>query len=262
MRLVPQHEVLAKLAAVQSADLLGRQLAQDAAVEKLAGMAGVFMAHARTEGGIDKLAQSMVYSGGLSSEEYDMLKEAGYFGVLAKRFGRTIKSKAVGAAGAVAKGATGVKSRVGSVLKRTPKPDPALARQSRDWAAKPKPKMSPNAAYNKQRGAPGQPAASTPGRVAPAPQTAPAPKQAPSTQQMPQPAPKSSSSGMGWGRALPWVGAAGLGYGLYKGVPWAARQLEATSTTPLAYGGGWSPVPYGYGYSPYGPGMPTMGMGA
>lgn len=70
----------------------------------------------------------------------------------------------------------------------------------------------------------------------------------------------------------PWIskkkmlgyGALGLtGYGLYKGVPWAARQLEQASTTPMAYGGsyGWSPVPYGYGHTPYGGGTPTMGGG-
>jgi hypothetical protein len=52
------------------------------------------------------------------------------------------------------------------------------------------------------------------------------------------------------------------GYGLYKGIPWAARQLEQTSHTPMAYGGGWSPVSYGYGSNPYGAGMPNMGYGA
>lgn len=55
----------------------------------------------------------------------------------------------------------------------------------------------------------------------------------------------------------------GAGYGLYKGVPWAARQLEATSQTPMAYGGGWSPVNYGYGSNPYGAGQGGyMGPGA
>lgn len=68
--------------------------------------------------------------------------------------------------------------------------------------------------------------------------------------------------GFGWGSALPWMAAGGLAYGAYKGVPWAARQLEQTSTTPMAHGLGWSPVSYGYGYSPYGSGMPNMGSGA
>lgn len=68
--------------------------------------------------------------------------------------------------------------------------------------------------------------------------------------------------GGGWGR-LALYGGAGLGaYGLYKGVGWGARQMEQASTTPWAYGGGWSPTPYGYGRSPYGPGSPTMGAGA
>ena len=43
-------------------------------------------------------------------------------------------------------------------------------------------------------------------------------------------------------------------YGLTKAVPWAARQLEQGGGGSMAYGGGWSPVPYGYGYSPYGAG--------
>jgi hypothetical protein len=63
-------------------------------------------------------------------------------------------------------------------------------------------------------------------------------------------------------RASPYMAAGGLGYGLYKGVPWAARQLEQTSTTPIAYNAGWSPVSYGYGYNQYGPGVATMGQGA
>jgi hypothetical protein len=72
--------------------------------------------------------------------------------------------------------------------------------------------------------------------------------------------PKKPSYGLG---RLALYGGLGLGaYGLYKGVGWGARQLEQASTTPMAYGGGWSPVPYGYGHTPYGPGMPTMGPGA
>jgi hypothetical protein len=49
---------------------------------------------------------------------------------------------------------------------------------------------------------------------------------------------------------------------LTRGVPWAARQLEGSSSIPMAYGGGWSPVAYGYGSTPYGGGMPGMGPGA
>lgn len=63
-------------------------------------------------------------------------------------------------------------------------------------------------------------------------------------------------------RSLATAGALGGAYGLYKGVPWAARQLEQSSHTPTAYGGGWSPINYGYGQNPYGAGMPNMGYGA
>ena len=58
-------------------------------------------------------------------------------------------------------------------------------------------------------------------------------------------------------------GALAAGYGVSKAVPWAARQLEQTSHTPMAYGGGWSPVNYGYGQNPYGAGQGGyMGYGA
>lgn len=73
---------------------------------------------------------------------------------------------------------------------------------------------------------------------------------------------KAPAKGVGWRSALPWMATGGLAYGAYKGVPWAARQLEQTSTTPMAYGGGWSPVSYGYGANPYGEGMANMGYGA
>jgi hypothetical protein len=73
---------------------------------------------------------------------------------------------------------------------------------------------------------------------------------------------KEGKKGFGWGKALPWMAVGGLGYGAYKGIPAAVRTLEATSTTPMAQGLGWSPVAYGYGHTPYGPGMATMGAGA
>lgn len=68
-----------------------------------------------------------------------------------------------------------------------------------------------------------------------------------------------------WRNRVPIAVAGGLaaGYGVMKGVPWAARQLEQTSQTPMAYGGGWSPVDYGYGSNPYGAGQGGhMGYGA
>lgn len=66
-----------------------------------------------------------------------------------------------------------------------------------------------------------------------------------------------------WRNRLPiaGLGVAGVGYGAYKALPWAGRQLEATSTIPLASSGGYGPVAYGYGTSPYGNGTPNMGYG-
>lgn len=357
MRLVPQSEALEKLSAIQSADAVGRQLAQDQAVEKLAGMAGVFMARDQSKEGLDKLAQSMVFAGELSSEEYEMLKEAGFAGLLAKKVGRKVKAKVTGAVARVGQRAAKVKARV------TPRPKPTMqsrnwgttgnvvpsrtrpvkargAAQSRDWAGKVAPPTGPvrkpiparatkapvgpptqaavpgqvmpaqaspamsegrvvrrvrNAGVQPQKRAPvvevrGQRGARTVGpapqqsvgRVAPsqraAPTQQPAGKVPPAAKEVAekvvpeavketaksqvQSTGQEASKGHGWGRALPWMGVGGLGYGLYKGVPWASRQLEQSSTMPMAYGGGWSPVPYGYGHSPYGSGVPTMGMGA
>jgi hypothetical protein len=272
MYVVPRDEVLSKLAAMQAADALGRQFAQDQAVEKLAKMAGVFLAQTQNKMSLEKLAQAMVFAGELSAEEYEMLKEAGWAGKMLKRFGRGVSAKATGAASTVGEGLSGVKSRVGRIFKKPPKPE---------WVPNPaRPKMSPNAAYNARRGTPGAaptpqaaaqaPSAATkapaaaPGNVKPAPQSTSAPSApAPSTtsQSAPAPSTKAPAKGRGWGSALPWMAAGGLGYGLYKGVPWAARQLEATSTTPMAYNAGWSPVGYGYTQSPYGTGVPTMGPG-
>ena len=351
MRVVPQDEVLQKLAAIQSADALGRMLAQDRAIEKLASAAGAIFAHSMEEEDMEKLATSMVYSGELSPYEYEMLKEAGFFGKVLKSVGRAAKSKVTGAAQSASKAMSNVKSNIKAKVRRPVKPSgqsrdwgtpgnvaPAQApkpaarvkpsqNQSRDWAGQTRQPMS-NAEYNRraswdvrqkqmqpQTPAPGSvrtptpapaaaqqpympptrtayvrpttqaaaPKVTTPPAYAPtmasgqvrAPTPAPGQVKAAPTQQAAQTsqktapaatqtgkavdAPKSPSS---WGRVMPWLGLGGLGYGLYKGVPWAAQQLEATSTSPMAYGGGWSPVPYGYGYNPYGPSTPTMGSGA
>jgi hypothetical protein len=280
MHVVPRHEVLEKLAAIQYADALGRQFAQDRVIEKLAEMAGISMAHDQNKMDMVKLAQSMVYSGEMSLEEYEMLKEAGWVGKVLKRFGRGAAAKATSAASSVGKGVSSATSRVGRIFKKPPKAD---------WVAKPaRPKMSSNAAYNSRRGTPGaaptpksQAAAQAPGKVAPAPASGarppgPDPRHYASTTQSAAspgnvaPATKSAPASTGapekyrgasLGRALPYAAVGALGYGAYKAVPWAARQLEATSTTPMAYGAGWSPVPYGYGHSPYGSGVQTMGMG-
>lgn len=344
MRLVPREEVLAKLAAIQSADALGRRFAQDQAVEKLASMAGVFMAHARSEEGMDKLAQAMVQAGELSQAEYEMLKEAGLLGSLVKgvsglgrgaaRMGRAAVTKTRGAiqnigsqvratksvnqAMQAAKAAPSAGPTAGSgVLRRragkvtpvkpaakvysgegsgmaqaaAPKVEPVMRRGKPVGPSQAAPQAAGGGggqsySWEAQGGAPGRvkPApvasASPTGPVGPGAQTgkagtvppasqqaakqAPpaqqAAKQAPPTQQAPAPE-QSGGKGMTWGKAAPWLALGGLGYGLYKGVPWAARQLESASSTPMAYGGGWSPVPYGYGSTPYGEGMPTMGYG-
>lgn len=316
-------------------------------MEKLASMAGVFMAHAQTEEGMDKLAQAMVAAGELSSDEYEMLKEAGFLSVLkgiggglrraggaAARAASATGKAARTAAGATARmsrraysGARGAVQNVGSQMRarraysqavgkvKAAPAAAAAAPKSRGAAVlrrrggqvteiKPMAKghvadvgqvqqRAPKVEHVNRRGAQqaAQPAQAgqqnyswetqAPGRVKPAPAASAAPtepvgagattgrKAAPRTQQAPpaaqpttqQPAAK-GKGGFTWGKALPWLAVGGLGYGLYKGVPWAARQLESASSTPMAYGGGWSPVPYGYGYTPYGQGQPSMGFGA
>lgn len=257
MRVIARAELLDKLATVQVIDAYGRELAQKQAVEKLASAAGVFMAHARSREGMDKLAQSMVYAGELTPDEYEMLKEAGFVGKILKRVGRAAKSRATGAASAIGRGVSGAKTRVGKVFKKP------VRGQSRDWssAGSVKPKQPTGASFNRassrrpvQKAAPGGGTPQkSPGAVTPAAKAAP--------QQAPQQA-QPQKGGMGWGRPAAVAGAAGIGYGLYKGVPWAVRQLEQSSTSPMAYGGGWSPIPYGYGQSPYGAGVQTMGYGA
>jgi len=65
-----------------------------------------------------------------------------------------------------------------------------------------------------------------------------------------------------FGKVLPWAVGGGLAYAAVKGVPWAARQLERSSSQSMAPSMGWSPVPYGYGHTPYGDATPNMGYGA
>jgi hypothetical protein len=170
----------------------------------------------------------------------------------------------------------------GQVQQRAPKVEHVNRRGAR--AAPPQPAQSQQQGFSWETQASGR--AAHPGRVKPAPAASAAPsgpvsagaqtgrgaQAARARSAKPRPAPqqpapqqaaaKAGKKGFGWGRALPWMAVGGLGYGLYKGVPWAARQLESASATPMAYGGGWSPVPYGYGHTPYGPGTPTMGFGA
>src|SRR5512137_72037 len=89
-RLVPRAELLMKTAALQSADFLGRSLAQEEANEELAKLAG------------------LILSGELTPEQWEMLKEAGIFsamgGWMARKGAPAIASagRAVGRAGAAA----------------------------------------------------------------------------------------------------------------------------------------------------------------
>jgi hypothetical protein len=59
------------------------------------------------------------------------------------------------------------------------------------------------------------------------------------------------------------LGAAGLGaYGLYKGVPAAARMIDRENSGSLSYGDGYpGQTNFGYGQNRFGEGMPTMGAG-
>lgn len=305
---------------------MGRDLANDQAVEELAKIAGVLLAH-----------------GEMTPEEYEMVKEAflgrlfragltksrgavqalrrrGSEGVLKARMGLSgAKQRAKGALGklkpapkptvggaAARPNAPGVfrrrggkvtpvkqapqgaapKPKVEQVRRRRPAPQaqPTSAQptgghpyrtQAQTVAAKPAAKApASQVASASPTGTvgPGATTGSRAGQVRPADQmpksreARKAVKQqqaAAAAQQAPAAAAADpSGKGFGWGRAALY-GGLGLGaYGLYKGVGWGARQLEQTSATPMAYGGGWSPTAYGYGPNPYGSGIPNMGMGA
>lgn len=302
-RLITHAETMRKLAALQVADMTGRSMAQDRAVEELAKTAGVLLARRS-----------------LSPAEYELLKEAGLF----SRIGGAVSSGAQSIGGAVKGTLRKVRGRLSSAPSRTMqgfsrgeadllrrggvKPGEVKAPNSRTsgWGSlKPKeetvwggakrtlpkeapagmaPGPRPAPAGDRTTGwgrggsskagpakAPTEPPAQGPYRSssnpqpqAQAPQQAPqAAQRAPANQPTQQaPAQQQGSRGTGWGR-MALYGGAGLGaYGLYKGIGWGARQLEQTSTSPMAYGGGWSPTAYGYGPNPYGEGSPNMGYGS
>lgn len=198
-RLVPYHETQGMADALLEADGLGRQFAHRRAASELAKVAGSLLAHREEElYELEKIARSMVATGLISEEDFEMEKAAAWSGL------KGLFSKLKPAV-------SGARSKMGNLFNRV----------KSGWSG-------------------AKPAATA---------AAGAVKKAP-------------AKGFGWGAALPWMAAGGLAYGAYKGVPWMARQLEQTSTTPMAHGLGWSPVAYGYGHNPYGAGMPNMGYGA
>lgn len=215
---------------------------------------------------------------------HELLKEAGLFTSL----------------GRAAKGAAGkVRSGVGGLFKKPPgKLKPRLASKVRPKAPRPAPaaprgggkRISPMEGV-KAPTSPGGPYR-TPGKVQsrrPAgdwSKPGAAPSKAPSGAAGTQAAKRTAETGVSsavpagaeaaakapvgggvartlwrWRAPLALAGVAGLGYGALKGAGWAARQLEQTSSVPMAHGGGWSPVAYGYGHTPYGEGMAGMGAG-
>jgi len=225
-RLVPYREVQGAERALLEAHSLGRYYAPSKVAAELAKTAGALLARREQElYDLEKLARDMVATGAMSAEDFLLEKEAAFAG-LSGLFG---KARAA---------ASGLRGKIGGLFSRG-KFSPMKA--TKGWSAGPKALPTSLGGVEKAvGGAPGAAGAAAKKVVAPA----------------------AAKKGFGWGAALPWMAAGGLAYGAYKGVPWAARQLEQTSTTPMAHGLGWSPVSYGYGYSPYGSGMPNMGSGA
>lgn len=251
-RLIPASEIFEKTAALKLADAAGHSMAREHAVEELAKMAGLALV------------------GRLSPEEWQLLKEAGIFSSLGQRIartgvGRSVESGLRRAGGALGGGAKKTWNLGPGRLRRAP--GAAQAGSSASMYPRKAPAKAPPrgaAKYDATGAAPSNRVGQSGGIVDPAQSPAgmnkrPAPASAATSGGQGAVSPK--GKGMGWGRALPWMAAGGLGYGLYKGVPWAARQLEQSSASPMAHGGGWSPTPYGYGYSPYGQGSPNMGYG-
>lgn len=201
-RLVTKEELLSKVAALRSADQLGRDAGARLANEELAKLAGKALA------------------GSLTHEEWELLKTAGLF----SRAGNWLSGGGMGRlfnwGKAGAKAATPAISYSRSYLSAHPEIASTLGKTVQ--------KVAPAAAqggFMKGLSSVGRSAAT-------------------------------------FGKVLPWAVGGGIAYGLMKGVPWAARQLEHSSSQSMAPSMGWSPVDYGYGSTPYGPGMANMGRGA
>lgn len=271
MSRLPQPEaVQAKLAALRAADNMARHQAHTDVTVELAKVAGVLMAQGQAdemtkEALLGRLARRMV------SGTRGTLQNVG-----SKLRARSAVSKAMSEA-APAGASTGpsiLRRRAGKVTEvkpmsksyvggtgevtpRAPKVETVMRRGQPSTGAGPR--VAPAAQAPATKTAPK-------GTVKEAPKTAPKGKvqEAPSSPPA-QEAKKPFSVGrMMWkNKGLLGLGAlAGGIYGGGKAIGWAARQAEQASSSPMAYGGGWSPTPYGYGYSPYGPGQPTMGPGA
>ena len=224
--LITKENFQHKVASLKSADAIGKSAAQFVANQELAKLAG------------------RILSGQLDQKTWGMTKEAGVFknvvkgvGSVARRVGSTLKSIP----------GTLVNKAIGAPGKVVPKLVPAPAILEGGQAEKFRSRYSKPITVPKERSGAGM-----------GPRIAP-PSTPPSTPQGASPANKGS---MGWGKALPWMAGGGLAYGLMKGVPWAARQLEQSQGQNMSPSLGWSPVPYGYGHTPYGPGTENMGSGS
>lgn len=203
---------------------LGRRMAHGSVNQELAKIAGAILAgRIESDQEFEKVASLMVQTGALSEEEFWLEKEAGWSGL------RSLFSKARGAL----KGARG---KIGKWFAKRRTPSFNRGKAAKGWSSGPK--QAPEVL--------GGPKVKAPSGGAPAPSGG---------------APKKPWKFPTWKAAL-GLGALGTVYAGSKLVPAAARAIESTSTTPMAYGLGWSPVNYGYGYTPYGPGMATMGGGA
>jgi len=203
-RLVPKEELLTKVAALQSADQLGREAASRLANEELAKLAG------------------RALSGTLTQQEWEKLKTAGIF----SRMGNWMSGGGMGRLFNWGKAGAS-------------KAAPAIS-YSRSYLA-----AHPELAGTVSKGV---------GSVVQ--------KAAPAAGGF-----MKGLSGVGrsfatFGKVAPWAIGGGLALAAIKGVPWAMRQLEQSSSQSMAPSMGWSPIEYGYGYTPYGPGMPNMGRGA
>lgn len=295
--LVPFELALRK----EAADSLGRQMAHEEAVTQLAEQAGELLAkeagisslltrgmgtlRAVSRGTRNLFRTTQVGKGVATSAA----KSAPASGVIRRQAGKVVGSAERG-------GSRGVQASVGRVQAaprsapqvenvsqhgRGSMPEPAASASPTLQASIAQPAGNPYRTSAPPAGAPQpvgrvRPAAQqSPGRVKPAPKqkgkgqqkAKEQPQQAPQ-QQAAQPTAVQQQTSRGilptmwrW-RAPLAMGGLGLGaYGLYQGAGIAARQLEQTSNTPMAYSQGWSPVPYGYGHTPYGQGTPTTGYG-
>lgn len=210
------------------------ELLRKTAALRGAELLGRSMAQEQANEELAKIA-GLILSGELTPEEWEMLKEAGIFSAIGGRIAKSGFGQAVG------RGASNVFSAsnpVGYGLRRAGQAIKGAGGKAYSWG--------------KAAVKPVQQAATAAGKSGVGQVVKGVGKQV---------AGVGKSLGT-FAKVAPWVAGAGVTYGLMKGVPWAARQLEHSSATPMAPAMGWSATPYGYGSSPYGGGMQSMGPGA